>query len=371
MEALSKPVVIPVQGNIDMSANEEQVHDNKENDEVDDPSDEEGSDDDDDFFGFREGMEPDINDDEIAPAAEDIEQDDDEGEEAPFQDIAENDIPEAGAHPDEDLNTPDGDEDTPLTATPHDRYMTEKIGEIKKQVKQKFGPIYDGLKSGDCWVRAPDPMHALRTSVYKKSGPVTPDWFYYRDIFVWIPHITYPQLRLDAMQCPKCLEEGKTGAAARGLSRGGWANTCRRIIGEEENFYLYTMRYKCSHNHRFQPTLPAFVNLLPIEVQLNFPVALSHRSGLAMSIQRKLNCYNDMAVAPQSIANMLLEAHATRWQHQKLKYLALAKEFTTNPFVKRRILNDVHANIPEFSDFDDPAGYNGFTPSGIQSNIIV
>ena len=112
----------------------------------------------------------------------------------------------------------------------------------------------------------------------------------------------------------------------------------------------------------------AFLDILPIDIRLQFPAILTHKSGMDIKlIDFMKSCFME-GMGPQSFKNTLLEKHALKHGNYQVQYyqcierLYKIKQSKNAPF---QTLNSQTLSLsPMFSDFYDKKGYNGFVPSG-------
>lgn len=275
--------------------------------------------------------------------------------------------PELQAHadnappPDDEIGDVDEnfDDDPALNDTNQvgivERYLGAAVAVIKRELEKKNGGFYQQVtERGDMLHRPPNPVAALWKKIIKdRKTDVSPDPFYYPDIFVWVPELVFPGFKVNCMKCN------------REANNHGWSDV-RRVIGLHRNYYLLTRRHTCKHcEEDFRPTTPGYIQTLPRHIQFMFPAVLTKRSAIDRLIVEQLDSFVDSGMPSNAIASMIRENHRRFYTETAVQYYSVildACEFqATQPFGPRIDKK----SVARFSGFQDSTGYNGFAPSGM------
>ena len=104
---------------------------------------------------------------------------------------------------------------------------------------------------------------------------------------------------------------------------------------------------------------PRIQDMLPHELQAEFPAILSHRNAISADVFTLMrSCFN-YGVGSKQFSHILLGLHHQRFSQIHVQYLdgILSRTKCTD-------LNDGHhPTFKAFSQFADPEGYAGFVPS--------
>jgi hypothetical protein len=266
--------------------------------------------------------------------------------------------------PDEILaGTDEGDEPSEISVI--GQYLRKVLDNVKR------GDYDNKFKAGDFWIL---PSHPVKTvlSAMESGGKLHPSAFYIPRIFVFAVDMAYPHILI---KCPDC-------SSANTVATKGWTRRIRRIIDMEDSFYLIARNYVCkkcpqngNKNREFLLTTEAVVQSLPMEVSLQFPAVLTHKSGVSIAVAELLESGPDNALGPAKIRNILMEKHTLRHTKYEIMYYSciqtILKLQTANPHVlnlKRAVSmalspNEKHELLPPFCAFKDENGYNGFVPT--------
>lgn len=201
--------------------------------------------------------------------------------------------------------------------------------------------IKNKAKFTDYWIRAPSPTF---------SGTLSPESWYARDIFVWLPDKMHG-IKLPCVSCKQ----------SKNVEAKEWPRPIgRRVITEDSCYYLISRRMECKackitflgHDRRV-------IQLLPKYIQQDFPAWLSPRSGIDLKLLAMLRTCFSESMGPEPFARFLRENHTRRYHDSWLQYLNIFRDRNSRGGVQSWL----QGSLKDFSRFEDKHGYNGFFPS--------
>ncbi|KAG2215881.1 hypothetical protein INT45_006788 [Circinella minor] len=229
--------------------------------------------------------------------------------------------------------------------------LTEYFEKLQNRIVKdgKQGPQEYDQKHNTFWIEPPSPYFALY------SGPADPKKLYYPRVFLWSPH----RLVITVLKCPDCRQK---------LNSKGFNTNPRacRVVDIDSCFYIMSSRYRCT-NQSCKTSLNAHDNRileqLPLHLQAEFPVYLTHRSAVSKHLGDLLRTVMQNGMGIHWLQQALREVHTLRHSRLHLQYL--------NSLVHRQqypTFHDIpHGSNPiiykRFSSFKDPEGYAGYVPS--------
>ncbi|CAO3654609.1 unnamed protein product [Mucor hiemalis] len=240
-----------------------------------------------------------------------------------------------------------------ISRIPEDGWLDRYLKEI--QTKLKNSPFPENYRNGkNYWINPGSNSFVL-------LGNIDPTLVYKPRVFIWLPHY----LSKTPLSCLTCKKE---------LSPMEWVQKtkARRIIDEENCFYLMSMRYKCKNNidgdrHTFMGYAKEIVRQLPVRFQADFPAVLTYKSSFSTPLLRSLRPLFQNATGPHRMNQILRVRHTELYDITQLQYYDAIVELKEERATKARLLgisNYVDENrYLEFSTFSDPNGYNGYIPS--------
>jgi hypothetical protein len=128
-------------------------------------------------------------------------------------------------------------------------------------------------------------------------------------------------------------------------------------------FYVMTMRYRCKSGdcattvNGYDSTI---MRQLPLRLQAEFPVYLTHRSAVSKQVARILRTCVQNSTGPKRFSDMLQEWHMLKHDELELQYLDAVVDEMESP----TMLSSLHNMRPvPFSAFRDRSKYAGHIPS--------
>ncbi|KAG2206553.1 hypothetical protein INT47_008570 [Mucor saturninus] len=221
-------------------------------------------------------------------------------------------------------------------------YVNKYLAELQERLKGKRPEEYH---NGTFWAHRKNPYFILDSN-NKDQG-----YLYTPRVFLYLPHYLVRDLT-----CPTC--EAKIGV--KGFNKKPIA---RRIIDLNDCFYLMTTRYKCRKKdvkHTFDGCNPALIRQLPLHLQAEFPVVLSHRSGLSKMLFKLMRPLFQHGIGPHRMSKVLRVMHTEKYDELQLQYYTTLDHDAQSPSVLSMLQS---RQYPEFSQFKDKMQYNGYVPS--------
>ncbi|SPQ97038.1 unnamed protein product (mitochondrion) [Plasmodiophora brassicae] len=178
-------------------------------------------------------------------------------------------------------------------------YLHTLIKELKEQLRQEKGALYDHLKRGHTTIEPVNPVIACFTS------GLNPEHFWKPALRCWLPKLWFPELDL---KCPKCHQFGKH-------HKHGYASNpeARCVAGLRNDWYLFTSVLQCAFcRHRFYATHPDVLGNMhqAFSNPILLPFVLSESSGLDSDVAWMMPIiFNDGGTA-ESLHRMMSEGHA-------------------------------------------------------------
>ena len=122
-----------------------------------------------------------------------------------------------------------------------------------------------------------------------------------------------------------------------------------------------SMRYRClsdSCRKTINGHDVSLIQQLPLELQMEFPAILTHKSGVSKSLADLLRPCLQNSVGPERFQHILLELHHLRHDRIELQYLLSALRKSSG------IAKHLNVSGPKvFSPFEDQSGYAGYVPT--------
>lgn len=79
---------------------------------------------------------------------------------------------------------------------PKDSVVGQYLDSIRRNILDDRHQVHHDIKNGHVWITPPCPVNAISRRVQ-----LNPDSFYYPRVYVFIPHLSYPNY---AVHCPHC-----------------------------------------------------------------------------------------------------------------------------------------------------------------------
>ncbi|KAJ7852387.1 hypothetical protein B0H14DRAFT_3137162 [Mycena olivaceomarginata] len=179
---------------------------------------------------------------------------------------------------------------------------------------------------GDFYWRPPHPVFSLQ----REFGS-NPDMVYWRDVFVWLPHLL-------------------PGFNDKRIAR------CIRSMPAD--FFLLTNRFVCDEQRdnnpgcgkNYQGSDPDMIAQLPRFVQVAFPAYISARGAISKLMMSQMANTFAACFGPAPFAALVSEIQYRSHADRELMYLAAAEFYG-------------QSEVPPFSAFNDRNGYAGSPPS--------
>lgn len=251
----------------------------------------------------------------------------------------------------EDIGTEQFGEDEDASIPPEKNHPTPKW--FKDLVDEKLKIVDQRDENGKCifyetvqnfWI----PQKANWFNMVK-SEEMIPELAYNPRFFYWDP------LAIVKIMCPKCNYY---------LHRHGVHKRPRRCVDLDSCFWMIGVRYHCSNckNVSGKTTVTYMswdmhiINKLPKALQAEFPIVLTHRSGLFEPILALEKSLFQKGVGSKQFSDILQIQHQRKYDQVHLQYLYMIDYF-------RSALPWKNSIFKPFSLFSDSQGYGGYIPA--------
>ena len=198
--------------------------------------------------------------------------------------------------------------------------------------------IVGDIKAGSLWLHSPvaPPLSAI----------ITPENFYRPSVFVWLPHVMKPSLKV---QCPHCHSSASTVPTTRTRSH--------RVLGTDSFFFILTVEVECSacDKKMFSMCHPDVVSTMSSGLQALFPakfVQEAFEAGLDKSTAVLLESVP--GVMANEHIDLLKKLHKRQYDKHRRVYDLMATD--------RLTADDVTEFPIAFSHMEDSKGYAGALP---------
>jgi hypothetical protein len=186
-----------------------------------------------------------------------------------------------------------------------------------------------------------------------RGTSLSPQDLYNPRFFLWDPEC----LLVGGIGCPKCGVK---------LHRHGYASRPRRVVGLNETFWIIGYRYRCDtcvnisgkKTVTFRSWDSRIIEKLPVDLVLEFPAQLSHRSGITLSAFHFMRSCFQNGMGAKQFSDSLRVQHLRRHDELHLQYLHAIQ-------ARQGISKWKDQTYAVFLPFEDqsPLGRHGFVPS--------